>query len=236
MGGKYTCDANQNLQSAMIDPNAKCVVNGEKVNEVIYALNPLLKMDIIVGDVAEPTIKYTSNSIQFVLPPSEGVVPNELLDVVDSNNVASSRYFVTTEDAGAAGGGGAGKTPVTSTSPGGKSNGANAGSNRNSLNNGSNTNTSGGRSQLSPTPPAGDASANSNSQRPVTGNASREADARRREQAKRKKEKFNKSSAKKMLDEDTAKRQKKANQMAEDNRMISTHGKKGSRSNKKRYD
>jgi len=83
----------------MITPNAKCVVNGPKVNEVITALNPLLDMSIIVGDGAEPRIQYGGGGVQIVLP-AAGENANEQLDVVDSNNTASTRWFITSSSQG----------------------------------------------------------------------------------------------------------------------------------------
>ena len=88
----------------MIQPDAKCVVNGHKINaEIIPALNALLNMEIIVGDVAAPEIRFTSESAQIVIPPSAGAETNEELDVVDSNNQAAKRWFLTTLEAGIGG-------------------------------------------------------------------------------------------------------------------------------------
>ena len=92
----------------MISPDAKCVVNGEKLNEAIEALNGLLNMSIMVGTSETPQVKISSGSTQIVLPPSGGADTNELLDIVDANNTAAQRYFLTTEEAGNAGGGGGG--------------------------------------------------------------------------------------------------------------------------------
>ena len=114
----------------MIQANAKCVVNGDKVNEVINALNPLLNMDIIIGDVAKPQIQYGGGSIQIVIPPG-GATTNEELDVVDSGNTASTRWFVTTTEQGAGGTGDAIGNPV------GKSDASGTTSGRDSLGGGS---------------------------------------------------------------------------------------------------
>ena len=48
MGGKYSGDENKNLQSAMIQANAKCINNGKKLNETIGALNNIL--DVVVSE------------------------------------------------------------------------------------------------------------------------------------------------------------------------------------------
>jgi len=40
----------------MISPDAKCVVNGEKLNEAIEALNGLLNMSIMVGTSETPQV------------------------------------------------------------------------------------------------------------------------------------------------------------------------------------
>lgn len=98
----------------MIQPNAKCVVNGPKVNEVINALNQLLNIDITIGDVNEPQVQYGYDGVQIVLPKG-GAFTNEELDVVDSNNTASTRWFATSTTQG--------MTPVnTNTSPVNKQN------------------------------------------------------------------------------------------------------------------
>lgn len=88
----------------MITANTKCVVNGDKINnEIIPALNALLNMEIIIGDVAAPEIRFTSESAQIVIPPSAGAETNEELDIVDSNNQAAKRWFLTTLEAGVGG-------------------------------------------------------------------------------------------------------------------------------------
>ena len=106
----------------MIQPDAKCVVNGHKVNEVIDALNPLLNMDIIVGNVAQPQIQYSSGAIQIVIPPGGGASTNEQLDIVDENNQASMRWFLTTTTQGSGGAAIASGTGTNIGSAGGKSN------------------------------------------------------------------------------------------------------------------
>jgi len=87
----------------MIEPDAKCVVNGSKLNETIIALNPLLNMDIVIGNVTEPQIQYSEGAVQIVIPPGGGGgSTNEQLDIVDTNNQASTRWFLTTTSQGSA--------------------------------------------------------------------------------------------------------------------------------------
>lgn len=98
----------------MINPDAKCVVNGSKVNEVIMALNPLLDMEVIVGDVNEPTIKYSEGGIKIIIPSPEGYL-NEQLDVVTPSNTAGSRWFLTSTSQGSASSSGASTTTANAT-------------------------------------------------------------------------------------------------------------------------
>lgn len=83
----------------MIQPNAKCVVNGSKVNETIDALNPLLSMEIKVADIAEPHVQYGQDNVQITIPQPSNFT-NEQLDVVDSSNTPSTRWFVTSTSQG----------------------------------------------------------------------------------------------------------------------------------------
>lgn len=83
----------------MIQPNAKCVVNGSKVNETIDALNPLLSMEIKVADIAEPHVQYGQDNVQITIPQPSNFT-NEQLDVVDSGNTPSTRWFVTSTSQG----------------------------------------------------------------------------------------------------------------------------------------
>ena len=106
----------------MIQPDAKCVVNGHKVNEVIDALNPLLNMDIIIGNVAQPQIQYSSGAVQIVIPPGGGASTNEELDIIDDNNQASTRWFLTTTTQGSGGAAIASGTGTNIGSTGGKNN------------------------------------------------------------------------------------------------------------------
>ena len=82
----------------MITPDAKCVVNGSKVNEAIIALNPLLSMSVgYIGGGKPPQVTYSDGEVKILLPLADSVegFSMEELDVVDSNNAASSRYFMT---------------------------------------------------------------------------------------------------------------------------------------------
>ncbi len=112
----------------MINPDAKCVVNGSKLNEAIIALNPLLAMDIITGNVAQPVVKYGESSVQIVIP--SGVVLNEELDIVGPNNTATSRFFAT----GTSGGSSSSGATVETSSPVNGSNPSQPKPNRDSLN------------------------------------------------------------------------------------------------------
>mgnify|MGYP001024867501 FL=1 len=98
----------------MINPDAKCVVNGPKVNDVIVALNPLLNMTIIVGDVIKPEIKHSPDGLQIVIP-SPASYTNEELDVVDSSNTASTRWFLTSTSQGSASSSNASTTTANAT-------------------------------------------------------------------------------------------------------------------------
>ena len=78
----------------MIQANAKCIVNGDKVNETIMAVNSLMNVDIVVGNVDEPQVKYFSEGFLIVLPRGSSYA-NEELNYVDVNNDVASRWFVT---------------------------------------------------------------------------------------------------------------------------------------------
>ena len=78
----------------MIQANAKCIVNGDKVNETIMAVNSLMNVDIVVGNVDEPQVKYFSEGFLIVLPRGSSYA-NEELYYVDANNEVASRWFVT---------------------------------------------------------------------------------------------------------------------------------------------
>jgi len=82
----------------MIQPDAKCVVNGAKVNEAITALNPLLAMSVgYIGGGKPPQVTYSDGEVKILLPLADSVdgFSLEELDIVDTSNVASSRYFMT---------------------------------------------------------------------------------------------------------------------------------------------
>ena len=102
----------------MISADAKCVVNGPKVNEVIDALNPLLNMSIAVGDVSYPQINSGESGVQILIPDALSFA-NEELDVVDSSNSPSTRWFITNTSAGQLSGGSAaiGAPSLNSSSP-----------------------------------------------------------------------------------------------------------------------
>ena len=78
----------------MIQANAKCIVNGDKVNETIMAVNSLMNVDIVVGNVDEPQVKYFPEGFLIVLPRGSSYT-NEELYYVDANNDVASRWFVT---------------------------------------------------------------------------------------------------------------------------------------------
>ena len=82
----------------MIQPDAKCVVNGAKVNEAITALNPLLAMSVgYIGGGKPPQVTYSDGEVKILLPLADSVdgFSLEELDIVDTSNAASSRYFMT---------------------------------------------------------------------------------------------------------------------------------------------
>ena len=82
----------------MIQPDAKCVVNGAKVNEAIMALNPLLAMSVgYIAGGKPPQVTYSDGEVKILLPLADSVdgFSLEELDIVDTDNAASSRYFMT---------------------------------------------------------------------------------------------------------------------------------------------
>ena len=84
----------------MIDPDAKCVVNGPKVNETIRALNPLLNMEIVrVAAQAGARVVYGAGGVQLLIPLASSVdgFEQEEIDIVDSANAPSTRFFMTSE-------------------------------------------------------------------------------------------------------------------------------------------
>ena len=82
----------------MITPDAKCVNNGKKVNEAINAINPLLGMSVgYTAGGTPPQVTYSDTEVKILLPLADSVEGFSLeeLDIVDTNNAASSRYFMT---------------------------------------------------------------------------------------------------------------------------------------------
>ena len=122
----------------MITPDAKCVVNGAKVNEAIMALNPLLSMSVgYIGGGKPPQVTYTDGEVKILLPLADSVEGFllEELDVVDSNNAASSRYFMTSSSSVSTYGT---TTATTSGTPTGKQSSPQPTKGRNKLNAGGN--------------------------------------------------------------------------------------------------
>jgi hypothetical protein len=66
LGWQHPSDENKNLQSSMIQPDAKCINNGKKLNEAIGALNDILNVAV-----------------------------SEEIEIVDTNNLPSKRWFFT---------------------------------------------------------------------------------------------------------------------------------------------
>ena len=84
----------------MIDPDAKCVVNGPKVNETIRGLNPLLNMEIVrVAAAQGAKVVYGAGGVQLLIPLANSVegFEQEEIDIVDSANAPSTRFFMTSE-------------------------------------------------------------------------------------------------------------------------------------------
>ena len=80
-----------------IEPAKRCITRRDKTNEIINALNPLLNLDVQTDDyIASPIVNYSDNNVTIIIPnglPSG--YEEEVLDVVDSSNTASQRYFLT---------------------------------------------------------------------------------------------------------------------------------------------
>ena len=117
----------------MISPDAKCVVNGSKLNEAIMAFNPLLAMNVSLGDVVEPSVKYSEGGVQITLP-SPFEYANEELDVVNSDNTAGTRWFLTSTSQGGSSSSLESSTTTTSNTPINKSNQSRPKRNRDKLN------------------------------------------------------------------------------------------------------
>ena len=212
----------------MITPDAKCIVNGEKVNESINEINKLLNMSIMVGASETPQIKYGSGSVQIVLPPGGGADTNERLDVVDANNTAAQRWFLTTAAAGA---GGAGAGGANDGAPQNNAQNAQENKKRNQLNaNGAQGAGGGGagapgsnrnKLQNGGAPgAAGDAGRNGTTSGKFGPNYKSTDDmAGRRNAGKKRSGKFNNSTEKFIMDGNTKKRQAAADKMHADNQM-----------------
>ena len=77
-----------------------CIARSKKVNEVIGRLNPLLNIEVVVDPFAdEPSVVYTDNNVLLTLTEGGGGdvsgFDEEVFDVIDSNNVPTSRIFLT---------------------------------------------------------------------------------------------------------------------------------------------
>jgi len=77
-----------------------CLARSKKVNEVIGRLNPLLNIEVVVDPFAdEPSVVYTDNNVLLTLTEGGGGdvsgFDEEVFDVIDSNNVPTSRIFLT---------------------------------------------------------------------------------------------------------------------------------------------
>ena len=80
----------------MIVENAKCVNNGAKVNECINAINPLLNMGITMGSGYDPQVKFSSDSVQVVLPDASAMTDTEI-EIVADNNTPSTLWFASSD-------------------------------------------------------------------------------------------------------------------------------------------
>ena len=77
-----------------------CLARSKKVNEVIGRLNPLLNIEVVVDPFAdEPSVVYTDNNVLLTLTEGGGGdvsgFDEEVIDIVDENNVPTSRIFLT---------------------------------------------------------------------------------------------------------------------------------------------
>jgi hypothetical protein len=84
----------------MIEPTKCCIPKRNKINEIIDALNPLLNIEIQedpFGNLLD--VQYSNNNVMITIPAGGGGLPDgyseELLDIVDTNNTAAQRYFLT---------------------------------------------------------------------------------------------------------------------------------------------
>ena len=83
-----------------IQPAKCCIPKRKKINEIIKALNPLQQIEISeYGNNYQVT--YSDNNVMINVPEQSGGggLPDgyseELLDIVDTNNTAAQRYFLT---------------------------------------------------------------------------------------------------------------------------------------------
>ena len=80
----------------MIVANAKCANNGAKVNEAIMAINPLLNMGIVLGNVAAPKVSFTADSVQIILPDARAMT-DTAVEIVADNNTPSTLWFASSD-------------------------------------------------------------------------------------------------------------------------------------------
>ena len=76
------------------------LAKNKKLNEVIGRLNPLLNIEVSEVEEDEPLeIEYSDNNVVLRVPKSGGGVPEdfaeETLDVVNNDNTAGQRVFLT---------------------------------------------------------------------------------------------------------------------------------------------
>lgn len=86
-----------------IQPAKCCIPKRKKINEIIRALNPLQQIEIQESG-SNFSVVYSDNNVLITVPEKDGDyygggLPSgyteEILDVVDSNNAAGQRYFLT---------------------------------------------------------------------------------------------------------------------------------------------
>ena len=75
------------------------VAKNKKLNEIIERLNPLLNIEVNEVEEDEPLeIEYSDNNVVLRVPANGGVpegFAEETLDVVNSDNTAGQRVFLT---------------------------------------------------------------------------------------------------------------------------------------------
>lgn len=87
-----------------IQPAKCCIPKRKKINEIIKALNPLQQIEIQESG-SNFSVVYSDNNVMITVPEQDGDyyggggLPDgyseELLDIVDTNNTAAQRYFLT---------------------------------------------------------------------------------------------------------------------------------------------